>query len=117
MNINVIKVQPWGEDQGDFVIINEDDFDPEFHKLIGDDSPSGADLKTKLTAAEIKVKLTDLGVEFKGNASRDALQAQLDEHEAAAVVADLKTKLTEKGVAFEEDASAEQLQELLDKPE
>lgn len=113
----VIQVQPWGEGQGDYVLIEESDFNPEFHKLLGDNSPSGDDLKPKLTAAEIKAKLTELGVEFKGNASRDALQAQLDEHEAATVVADLKAKLTEKGVAFEEDATAEQLQELLDKPE
>lgn len=31
-----IKVRPWGPEQGDFVIINEDDFDPEFHTLLGD---------------------------------------------------------------------------------
>ena len=28
----VIKVQPWGKDQGDFVNIYEDDFNPKFHK-------------------------------------------------------------------------------------
>lgn len=30
----VIKVAPWGDDQGDFVLINEADFDPKFHTHI-----------------------------------------------------------------------------------
>lgn len=32
MNIPTIKVKPWGEGQGDFVIINEADFDPAVHQ-------------------------------------------------------------------------------------
>jgi len=28
----VMKVKPWGKGQGDFVEINEEDFDPKFHK-------------------------------------------------------------------------------------
>lgn len=31
MEIPTIKVKPWGEDQGEFVIINADDFDPAVH--------------------------------------------------------------------------------------
>lgn len=34
MKIPTIKVQPWGEGQGEFVEINADDFDPSFHKRI-----------------------------------------------------------------------------------
>lgn len=112
----VIQVQPWGEGQGEYVLIEDFDFNPEFHKLLGDAAGGEGD-QVKLTAAEIKAKLTDLKVEFKGNASRDSLQELLDKAQAAAVVADLKSKLTEKGVSFEEDATAEQLQALLDKPE
>jgi predicted HAD superfamily Cof-like phosphohydrolase len=112
----VIQVQPWGEGQGDYVLIEDFDFNPDFHKLLGEKSAGGDDAP-KLTAAELKTKLAELKIEFKGNASRDALQALFDTHEAAALVADLKAKLTEKGVSFEEDATAEQLQALLDKPE
>jgi len=108
----VIQVQPWGEGQGDFVLIEEVDFNPEFHKLLGESSDS--DGMAKLTAAELKAKLTVLNIEFKGNASRDSLQALLDEHEALAAVEEIKIKLTEKGIAFEEDADQAALQALLD---
>lgn len=33
MELETIKVKPWGDDQGDFVIINKDDFDDAKHKL------------------------------------------------------------------------------------
>lgn len=29
--MSLLKVKPWGEGQGDFVFIEEADFDPEFH--------------------------------------------------------------------------------------
>ena len=29
--MSTVKVMPWGEGQGDHVIINAEDFDPEFH--------------------------------------------------------------------------------------
>lgn len=31
--LSTIKVKTWGKDQGDFVLINEKDFDPSFHVL------------------------------------------------------------------------------------
>lgn len=31
-----IKVKPWGEGQGDFVIIDEENFDKDFHRLYTD---------------------------------------------------------------------------------
>tara|TARA_Y100001951_G_C11198157_1_gene215535 strand:+ start:464 stop:604 length:141 start_codon:yes stop_codon:yes gene_type:complete len=30
--METMKVKPWGKDQGDFVVINKDDFDPEKHE-------------------------------------------------------------------------------------
>ena len=33
MELETIKVMPWGEDQGEFVVINKDDFDESKHKL------------------------------------------------------------------------------------
>lgn len=109
----VIQVKPWGKDQGDFVEINDFDFDPDFHSLLSDSS-SGSDDKAKLTAAEIKAKLTELGVDFKGNASRDSLQELLDARVAADLaVSALKANLTEKGIEFADDADLEALQALL----
>ncbi|WP_148716485.1 hypothetical protein [Chitinolyticbacter meiyuanensis] len=34
-----LKVQPWGKDQGDYVLINEEDFDPDFHVKL-DEAPA-----------------------------------------------------------------------------
>jgi hypothetical protein len=34
------KVQPWGDDQGDFVMIDDDQFDPDFHVEIVDPAPA-----------------------------------------------------------------------------
>lgn len=41
---NTVRVKPWGEGQGDFVLINEDDFDAEVHELYEepDAAPAGA---------------------------------------------------------------------------
>lgn len=37
-NVETIKVKPWGDGQGDFVVINKDDFDPDLHEAL-DDKP------------------------------------------------------------------------------
>jgi hypothetical protein len=39
--MNTIKVKPWGKGQGDYVIINADDFDPSKHEKF--DAPLSAD--------------------------------------------------------------------------
>lgn len=31
--MDVIKVKPWGKNQGDYVLINAEDFDPAKHEL------------------------------------------------------------------------------------
>ncbi|MCJ8207729.1 hypothetical protein [Pseudomonas sp. RGM2987] len=102
----LIQVEPWGEGQGDFVEIDDFDFNPEFHRLFSADS-SGSD---KLTAAQLKDKLTALGIGFRSNASRDSLQELLDAHEAVVAI---KAKLTEKGIEFAQDADLATLQALL----
>jgi len=33
MELETVKVMPWGDDQGDYVVINKNDFDKEKHKL------------------------------------------------------------------------------------
>jgi hypothetical protein len=42
MNKKTIKVQPWGESQGDFVNINESDFDENVHTLYKEPKRKGA---------------------------------------------------------------------------
>ena len=50
--METVNVIPWGEDQGDYVVINKDDFDPKNHKLYkekegkkkhGEDDPQNTD--------------------------------------------------------------------------
>lgn len=36
--MNVLKCKPWGEGQGDHVLVNEEDFNPDFHVLL--DAPA-----------------------------------------------------------------------------
>lgn len=33
--IETMKVKPWGKDQGEFVVINAEDFDPKIHTAFG----------------------------------------------------------------------------------
>ncbi len=39
--VQTIRVKPWGEGQGDFVEINEDDFNPDVHQLLEADATVG----------------------------------------------------------------------------
>ena len=47
-----IKVKPWGEGQGEFVVINKDDFDPEKHQLFGETEQVEDKAKRSRKAAE-----------------------------------------------------------------
>lgn len=72
--METIKVKPWGKDQGDFVIINKSDFDPEVHELL-DGEPDGA---KKATVAELRAALEAKGVEVPDGAKKADLQALLE---------------------------------------
>ena len=72
--METIKVKPWGKDQGDFVVINKEDFDPEVHELL-DGEPDGA---KKATVAELRAALEAKGVEVPDGAKKADLQALLD---------------------------------------
>ena len=77
-----IKVKPWGEGQGDFVLINEEDFDSEVHELYGEKKLSAKEKKAAEAAAklleETKAALKAKNVEFDDNATQEELQALLD---------------------------------------
>ena len=76
--MGTIQVKPWGEGQGDFVLINEEDFDKDFHELYGDKKPTAKELRAAKLLAETKAALTDKGIAFDEDADQAALQALLD---------------------------------------
>lgn len=90
--MKTIQVKPWGEGQGDFVLINEEDFNPEFHALLDAAEPG----KVKaLSVDELRDALTEKGIEFPAGAKKPELKALLDaaepaktEHETPAKSAD-----------------------------
>lgn len=67
----VIKVKPWGKDQGDHVLINEEDFNPDIHEHF-DAKPNGKDY-SKLKVDEIKALLTEKGIPFDAADKKDDL--------------------------------------------
>jgi hypothetical protein len=87
MSDKTLKVKSWHKSQGEFVIINEADFDKEVHSLLSE---------KKVTAKEQKL---------------------LDEQAAVELLTATKAKLSEKGVTFEEAATQAELQTLLDAAE
>lgn len=90
MSNATIQVKPWSDDQGDFVIINEVDFDPDFHELLDGKAkkpaaPSDGGAKTVL---EVLAMLDDGTpfMSFKSAASKllgDKTPAKKDEIIAA----------------------------------
>ena len=46
MSDKVIKVEAWGEGQGEFVLIDADSFDESIHKLYVENEPSAKDKKS-----------------------------------------------------------------------
>lgn len=59
--MRVLKCKPWGEDQGDHVLVAECDFDPEIHELVDpSDAPAhegdAGDANTEKPAAKAKAK-------------------------------------------------------------
>lgn len=45
--MSTIKVKTWGKDQGDFVLINEEDFNPDLHELL--DAPAASKSRDRKT--------------------------------------------------------------------
>lgn len=75
----IVWCKPWGEGQGDYVRVNLADFDADVHELYDPADTDG----DGMTVKELKAALTELKVEFKGNASKATLQALYDEHKKA----------------------------------
>jgi hypothetical protein len=116
MSDKTLMVEPWGEGQGDFVLIDADSFDENFHTLF-DDGTAQATPKEG-TAAFIKAQLDLRGIAYKAGASKADLQALIDQADADVaalqLLVDTKAALTAKGITFEEAATQAELQTLLD---
>lgn len=114
MSNKTLKVKPWGEGQGDFVVINEADFDPDLHELLGEAEKAGK----APSIDEIRAALTGRNIQFDSKAKKPELQKLLDDAIAAEeLLAKLKATLKEKGIQFGDDASLEDLQKLLGEAE
>lgn len=66
MSNATIQVKPWSDDQGEYVIINEVDFDPDFHELLDGKAKKSAALNDTVdkTALEVLAMATDPSVQF-----------------------------------------------------
>ena len=111
MSDKTLKVKPWAEDQGEYVLIDADSYDENIHTLF-DDGTNAAPKEG--TVGFLKGKLDAAGISYKAGASKADLQALSDQADADAVVASLKSALTAKGIAFEETETQDQLQAKLD---
>jgi hypothetical protein len=115
MSDKTLMVEPWGEGQGDFVLIDADSFDENFHTLFDDGTVQAAPKEG--TAAFIKAQLDQWGISYKTGASKADLQALIDQADADValqLLVDTKAALTAKGIAFEDAATQAELQALLD---
>lgn len=74
--METVKVKAWSAEQGDFVLINKDDFDPEKHELFDDAGAKKADL----TVDQLKEALTAKGVEIPAGAKKADLIELLEQN-------------------------------------
>ena len=70
----VLKVLPWSSDQGDYVEINESDFDSEKHKLYQPEAGQ-PDAFATFTIDEFKAVLDEANVTYAPDADRATLLA------------------------------------------
>lgn len=101
MSNKTLKVKPWGEDQGDFVVINEADFDPDLHELLGEAEKPGK----APGIDDIRAALTGRNIQFDPKAKKPELQKLLDDAIAA------------EELVSSDEASLEDLQKLLGEAE
>ena len=73
MILETVKIMSSSKEQGEFVLINKADFDPEVHTLYGHD----ADAKPAMSKAELQAALDDKGIEYKPAMSKAELQSLL----------------------------------------
>ena len=87
--MDIMKVKPWGEGQGDYVLVNVSDFDPTFHTPL--DAEEAAKVADKLHAEKAGAGLV---AKHKGRGKFEVLDSSgavlhdgLSKEEAEAIVA------------------------------
>lgn len=80
--MKTIKVMPWGEDQGDFVLINEEDFDASVHKRYDEGAKKAVAQPKAPSVDELRAALTAKGIDIPEGAKKADLQALLDKANA-----------------------------------
>ena len=73
--METVKVKAWAAEQGDFVLINKDDFDPEKHEFFEDAGAKKADLNVN----QLKEALTAKGIEIPEGAKKADLVSLLEQ--------------------------------------
>lgn len=76
MHVPTIRIKAADPAQGEFVVINELDFDPDKHELF--DAPTKAADAAPRGIKALREALTARGIEFDPNTSKADLQALLD---------------------------------------
>ena len=72
MILETIQILPTSPEQGDFVVINKSDFDPQLHTLYGEHAD------VSMTKAELQSALDEKGIAHKPAMSKAELQALLN---------------------------------------
>lgn len=80
--METIKVMPWGDDQGEFVLINKEDFDASVHKRYDEGAKKAATQPKAPSVEDLKAALAAKGVEVPEGAKKADLQALLDKANA-----------------------------------
>lgn len=123
--METIKIKPSHESQGDHVIINKSDFDPDVHELLdGQKAPPPAKTRDGLDKALAGLPGDQIDPEYVVNSLRrhfgdlftDADEAIVRERVIAPgqTAAQLKAALDAKGIPYKGNASKADLQALLD---
>ena len=143
--MKTVKVKPWSKDQGEYVVINESDFDSSHHELCEGEVLSSAQKVTVTlsaeTAPELQQAINDAKAECEKVATENielkeqlataqgeliafkndvaAMQARIDELKSVDYsklkVDELKDVLKLKGIEFPSDAKKDDLLALLPK--
>lgn len=107
MQTATVKVQPWGEGQGEYVLVNAADFDPARHVLIdGEALPAGVDPPALLNLNAADAKALADAIPGVGLRVAKRIVAFRDEHGPFASVADLQAV---SGIGAEIVAAAERV--------
>ncbi len=78
--MGTLKVKSWDPEQGDHVIIEEENFDPSWMEKFDPDpeEPSSSSSYAQLTVAELKAELDERGIKHDSGMRKAELLALLD---------------------------------------